>query len=290
MLSLGSNIASLTTQRRLTLATQQLSQSYQRLSSGMRINRASDDAAGLAIADRLRTDTRLSSVASRNVNDALSMINIMDSAIEQQSQILVRLQELAEQSINGTITNAQRKTLNAEYSQLVREFGRLGDSTQFNGQSLLLGSRGGTASSIALQVGISNSEDSRIHLEKMDSGSLSGVIDRDLLDADLNRDGGLDGSDAAWLFVETHTKDELVAQFGGSIFFVSGSNGRGELAVITVQDSIMNRVEFFALHQQSDGSYLGGTEQRRQRSSSPVSKTQSGRRPRSRFSSVVNRE
>ena len=92
----GSNISSLQAQRRLSQVSETLRRSFERLSTGQRINAASDDAAGLAIADRLRVNTRLYTGAQRNISDVLSMLNIADSTVQDQSDILMRLQELAD--------------------------------------------------------------------------------------------------------------------------------------------------------------------------------------------------
>ncbi len=171
----GSNISSLQAQRRLSQVSQTLQRSFERLSTGQRINAASDDAAGLAIADRLRVNTRLYSGANRNISDALSMLNIADSTIQDQSGILMRLQELAEQSANGVFTSTQRSTLNREYQSLIREFGRLGDSAKFNGTSLL---RSGGATT-TIQAGINGQGGSTISIVSGETGSISGVIDLD---------------------------------------------------------------------------------------------------------------
>lgn len=184
MSGFGSNISSLKAQRRLAEVSQTLQRSFERLSTGQRINSASDDAAGLAIADRLRVNTRLYSGAVRNVNDALSMLNIADSTIDNQSSILIRLQELAEQSANGVFTSAQRTTLNREYQALVREFGRQGDSASFNGSSLLR-SQGSTTT---IQAGINGQANSTISFASGETGSISGVLD---LDDNPDPNGGL---------------------------------------------------------------------------------------------------
>src|SRR5689334_13595010 len=99
-ITLGSNIASLQAQRRLNTATDQLGKVYEQLSSGQRINRASDDAAGLAIADSLRANQRIATVAIRNANDGISTIAIADSALSEIGNVLSRLAELSEQSAN----------------------------------------------------------------------------------------------------------------------------------------------------------------------------------------------
>jgi flagellin-like hook-associated protein FlgL len=147
---LGSNIASLGAQRRLAENTSSLSKTFERLSSGQRINRASDDAAGLAIADSLRADSRIFNQGVRNLSDGISLLNIADSAIENLSSIVVRLEELAEQAANGTYGATQRKALDAEAQALSKEYFRISKTTKFNGLDLL----GGSLGQVNLQAGV----------------------------------------------------------------------------------------------------------------------------------------
>jgi flagellin len=112
LISFNSNTTSLQAQRQLGQSSSVLSKSFERLASGQRINNASDDAAGLAIADTLRTGSRLYATAIRNINDGVSVISIMDSAVAQQTSLVSRLAELAEQSGNGTFSETQRGSLN----------------------------------------------------------------------------------------------------------------------------------------------------------------------------------
>jgi flagellin len=139
-ITLGSNIASLQAQRRLGLATASLTSVYEKLSSGQRINKASDDAAGLAIADSLRADNRVATVAIRNANDGISTIAIADSALGEVGNVLSRLAELAEQSANGVFSNVQRSALANEFVALSSEIERIAVTTTFNGVRLLSGS------------------------------------------------------------------------------------------------------------------------------------------------------
>ncbi len=156
-LSLGSNIASLQAQRKLASTTQQLGQTYEKLSSGQRINRASDDAAGLAIADALKADQRLASVAIRNANDGISTIAIADSALSEIGNVLSRLAELSEQSANGVFSTTQRSALQNEFTALASEIERIAVTTTFNGVALLSG-----GSQLTLQVGFNSASTSQI--------------------------------------------------------------------------------------------------------------------------------
>lgn len=155
--TLGSNIASLQAQRRLATATDALSRTYEKLSSGQRINRASDDAAGLAIADNLRAQSRIATVAIRNANDGISTIAIADSALGEIGNVLSRLAELAEQSANGVFSVIQRSALSNEFVALGSEIERIANTTEFNGVKLLSG--GGA---LVLQVGFNSGSLSQI--------------------------------------------------------------------------------------------------------------------------------
>ncbi len=175
-LNLGSNSAALKAQRELARSTQALSKNTERLSTGLRINRACDDAAGLAVSDQLRADAKLYATALRNVNDGISVMNIVDSALESQQNVVMRLAELAEQAANGTISNKQREAISVEYQALVEEFGRIAESCSFNGVDLLSGERGNTRGSIAFQAGISGNSAEMLTFSSPDSAALSGTI------------------------------------------------------------------------------------------------------------------
>ncbi len=147
--SLGSNISSLKAQRRLNDTSNSLSNSFERLSSGLRINRASDDAAGLAIASTLNAQARIFGQGVRNLNDAVSLLNIAEGATQELSAILTRIKELATQSANGIYSDNQRTASNTEVQALRSEFVRITQTTKFNGVSLL----DGKTSAITIQAG-----------------------------------------------------------------------------------------------------------------------------------------
>lgn len=168
---IGSNIQAIAGVRQLNQTSKSLNDVYQRLSSGQRINKASDDSAGLAIADAFRADQRVASVAIRNINDAISAVNITTSAINQQKNVLFRLGELAEQSANGVYSAEQRNALNNEYQALIKEFDRIAVTTEFNGEKLLNDNK-----ELSFQVGDDSSADSRISLTTESSRALAGVV------------------------------------------------------------------------------------------------------------------
>ena len=156
-ITLGSNIASLRAQSRLGKTDLALNKTYEKLSSGLRINTASDDAAGLAIADDLRVKIRIGQIAVRNANDGISTISIADAALGEVQSVLSRLGELAEQSSSGTFSSSQRSAMQSEFLALSSEIERIAVTTEFNGIKLL-----SSASNITLQVGFNSNATSQI--------------------------------------------------------------------------------------------------------------------------------
>ncbi|WP_426071647.1 flagellin [Janthinobacterium sp. DSP2-3-3] len=139
---INTNIASLNSQRNLSTSQSALTTSLQRLSSGMRINSAKDDAAGLAISDRMTSQIRGMTQATRNANDGVSLAQTAEGALSTSGDILQRIRELAVQSSNSTNTASDRQALQTEVGQLGSELNRVAQTTQFNGQNLLDGSMG----------------------------------------------------------------------------------------------------------------------------------------------------
>ena len=161
------NIASSNAQRILGVNNQRLATSIERISSGIRINRGADDAAGLAISEGLRSDIRALRQATRNANDGMSLINVTEGALNEQSGILIRLRELASQAATGTVGSTERGTIQLEFSALRDELTRISQTTEFNGTALLDGSLASGATStnhIMIQIGIDNSKNSRLNL------------------------------------------------------------------------------------------------------------------------------
>ena len=153
-LSINSNIGSLNAQRNLGKSQSALNRSMQRLSSGLRINSAKDDAAGLAISDRMTSQIRGLNQAVRNANDGISLAQTAEGALQETTNSLQRMRELAVQSSNGTNSQADRDSLQLEFTQLSEEVQRIATTTQFNGTSILTG---GLKSAI-FQVGANKSQ------------------------------------------------------------------------------------------------------------------------------------
>ncbi|SEP70892.1 flagellin [Ectothiorhodospira magna] len=146
---INTNVPSLNAQRNLNITQGKMTQTFERLSSGLRINRAKDDAAGLAVSERMTAQIRGLNQAARNANDGISMIQTTEGALKEVTANLQRMRELAVQSANGTYQDPQDRTaMQAEFSALRAEIGRVGDQTEFNGQKVL-----STLGSVDFQVG-----------------------------------------------------------------------------------------------------------------------------------------
>ncbi|MCB0345049.1 MAG: VCBS repeat-containing protein [Bdellovibrionales bacterium] len=137
MLSVRTNLAAIRSRRILGGTTRALEESFNRLSSGLRINRASDDAAGLAIAESLKSDARVYSQGIRNINDGLGLLNIAEGGLSELSGVLIRVRELTTQAANGTLSLTQRHALDEEANALIQEYNRITSTTEFNGLQLL---------------------------------------------------------------------------------------------------------------------------------------------------------
>ena len=156
-INIRTNVESINAQRRLSETSDRLRTAYARLSSGLRITRAADDAAGLSIAESLKADSRIASVSIRNANDGVSIISITDGAMDQGTNVLTRMAELADQSANGVYSVTQRSALQNEFRALGSELQRIAETTQFNGLDLLSGT-----SQIVLQVGFDGLSHSQV--------------------------------------------------------------------------------------------------------------------------------
>lgn len=201
-LIINNNSMANTAARNLNAAYSDLTKSTERLSSGMRINSAADDAAGLAVREMMRAEVTTLNQGVRNANDAISMIQTADGALSVIDEKLIRMNELAEQAATGTYTDDQRAIIDQEYQTMADEITRISDSTDFNGQSLLNGSleegasyedaNGATqtGSSMTVHFGSGNDADEdkySIELENVSSGALG--VGSDSLDYKINEDG-----------------------------------------------------------------------------------------------------
>lgn len=169
-LVINTNVASLNSQRQLMNSGTALDQTTERLSSGKRINSAKDDAAGLAISNRMTSQVRGLDQAIRNANDGVSLVQTAEGALQEVTNILQRMRELSIQSANGIYSDADRETLNAETQQLKLELDRISSSTSFNGQNLLDGTLGNTK----LQIGSEANQIIDVAVPSFSTSSLGG--------------------------------------------------------------------------------------------------------------------
>lgn len=170
-LTVNTNVASLNAQRNLSKTQVALNQSLQRLSSGLRINSAADDAAGLAISEGMKAQVKSMNQAIRNANDGVSLVQTAEGALNEVSNILSRMRELSTQAATNTVAQSQRSYIAAEFTQLASEITRIASATNFNGIKLT----GGAATSIKIQVGTGTSafDTITVQLKSMTATGLS---------------------------------------------------------------------------------------------------------------------
>ena len=171
---INTNVSSLTAQRHLSSSRAEMEKAMERLSSGLRINSAMDDAAGLTIAHSLDSKIASLSQAVRNANDGIALVQLAEGALDEVSAMLTRMKELATQSINGTYSSADRTNLDLEFQQLSAEITRISENTFFNGQSVI-----NSTSSATFQVGDTSSDQISLAYQKMGSAHIGGTVTND---------------------------------------------------------------------------------------------------------------
>ncbi len=192
-LVINTNVASLNSQRQLVKSGGELNEAMERLSSGKRVNTAADDAAGLAIANRMTSQIRGLDQAVRNANDGISLVQTAEGALDETTNILQRMRELSIQSANGIYSDADRSTLDAEVQQLKAEIDRIAETTTFNGRSLLDGSLG----VVDLQIGPMANQTVSMEIGQLDTDNLGGDSAGDLVGTQAGTGtGGMDLSTA----------------------------------------------------------------------------------------------
>jgi flagellin len=236
MLSIRTNMASLNAQKSLSQSTDSLQSSMSKLSSGMRITRASDDAAGLGVSQTLTAQIRSYNQASRNAADGLSVVQTAEAALNETGNILTRMRELAMQSASDGISNTERAYIQEETDALVSELDRIDATTEFNGTTIF-----GAAAALTFQVGIRETANDFITLDTtaMDVDSAS-IGDGTNTIADLAAGGAVDLATSA-----TQSRSAL-AVIDGAIDSVS--NFRSELGAVanrlqSVQQTIASAAE-----------------------------------------------
>lgn len=147
MASILNNVSALGASRQLGITGSGLQQTIQRLTTGQRINRASDDAAGLGISNKLGADIRIANQGKRNANDAISYLQVADGVLDEVTSLLTRAAELAEQAKTGTISNSNRTNIDAEFQNIIKTIGDIGQNTKFNGAAVF------TSTAVSVSVG-----------------------------------------------------------------------------------------------------------------------------------------
>ena len=222
MITLGKNILAQGVLGRLSQNSSALESSYERLSSGQRINHASDDAAGLAIAEGLQLTTRIHTQGIKNVNDGVSALSIAQDALQNLTSISVRLEELTTQAANGTYGYTQRKAMHGEAEALVNEFNRIVQSTSFNRVSLLqtpsqslqiqAGQGSGTTLQTTLNTGLA---------ADVGTGAFSANSSTPSINAGYLASGDFDGNGVL---------DLVVGDYGGTSLVFAKNNGSGSFS------------------------------------------------------------
>jgi flagellin len=167
-ITIGANITALQSQRRLDIATEQLGNVFSKLSSGLRITSAADDAAGISVSDTLRSQGAMARTAQRNASDAISLLSLADGGLNAISDIITRMSELANQFANGTLSDNQRSALSEEFTALKDEWERTASSTNFN-SIVILDHEPVQPVTVTFQVGIDNSSNSKISIQTVEA-------------------------------------------------------------------------------------------------------------------------
>ena len=253
-LYVNTNVSSLFAQRNLTRSTMSQQKSLEKLSTGLRINSASDDAAGLAISDRFRARIRSLDQAQRNANDGISVIQTAEGSLEQMTNLIHRLRELSVQSANGSLTDGDRLFIDKEFQTLVSEIDRIAGGTTFNGLKLLNGSASGglvfqvgadNTSLDKISVSIGNTQTSRLGTggTKLNTQTVStitksqtslGVIDAALAQISTER---------ANLGASQNRLNVTIDNLGTSIENLSASNARIRDADIAKETALLTRAQ-----------------------------------------------
>ncbi len=217
-LLINTNQGSLSVQKSLAKTNAGMASSIGKLSTGSRINSASDDSAGMAISEGLRAQTKGFKQAMSNATQGTAMLQTADSAMQTQSDTLVRMRELAVQSASDGLTDTERAHVNTEFGQLIEELDRVSNVTEYNGQNLLDGTAG-TAGTLTFQVGTRNSADDRITIDMVDMDATALGVNASAVDSLTNAQTAIDDIDAALETLNTQRAEvgSTVNQLGKAI-------------------------------------------------------------------------
>jgi flagellin len=227
---INTNLPSLNAQRNLSTTSSQLAQSIQRLSSGLRVNSAKDDAAGLAIAERMNAQVRGMNVAMRNANDGISMSQTGESALGKIGDMLQRMRELAVQSANATNSDSDRDALQNEFLQLQEEITRTASTTRFNGQAILT-----STTSFDFQIGANATTDDQV--------SVAGVNVTGASTTTGTNDGALAAAIGTGLSIDSvGTRGGAATTAADYEAYAAGTAGTGALGAIETIDYALSQV------------------------------------------------
>ena len=217
-LNINTNQGSLSVQATLTKTNASMTKSVARLSSGLRINSSADDAAGLAVAEGLKAQTRGFKQAMSNATQGVAMLQTADSAMQTISDTLIRMRELAVQSASDGLTDTERSYVNTEFTALSAEIDRISNATEYNGQKLLDGTAG-TAGVLTFQIGTRNTADDRATITMSDTDSTALAVNSAAVDTLANAQTSIDSIDAALDTLNTRraTLGATVNQIGKAI-------------------------------------------------------------------------
>jgi flagellin len=197
-MAINTNVGSLNAQRNLSQVGRDVNKSIQRLSSGLKINSASDDAAGIAVAEGLRVQLGGFEQAAENANDAVAQLATAEGAYNAISDIMIRMRELAVQSASDTLTDKERAYINTEFEDLTSEITRISDVTEYNGISLLTGTSGaGADGAMVYQVGTRNSANDQIKITLKDQDAAALGVDAAAVDNLANAQAAITTIDTA---------------------------------------------------------------------------------------------
>lgn len=235
MAGINTNVASLFAQNNLNKTGKSLGTAIERLSSGLRINSAKDDAAGLAIADSLRARTQGQEVAKRNAGDAISALEIADGAASSITDSLQRMRELAVQSATGTLSTSDRAKLDVEYQALSDEIDRVAGATNFNGIKLLNNTipdpAGAAGSALTVQIGDQGADTLVVTFDRLDqvTGGLGNILAQDDANAEiaaLDTALGTVNTARSKYGAATNRLDSIINNLGTSTTNLSNARGR----------------------------------------------------------------
>jgi flagellin len=226
---INTNLISLNAQRNLSGTQSMLAQSIQRLSSGLRVNSAKDDAAGLAIAERMNAQVRGMNVAIRNANDGISLAQTAEGALGKVGDMMQRMRELAVQSANATNSASDRDNLNAEYTQLAAEIDRTLSGTKFNGQAILAGDAG----SLSFQIGAGTDSTDTLDITTTNMAT----------NADVTAATGatIDGTDATNAQAAIDALDTAIDTINGQRATMGAVQNRFESVISSLQVGVENQ-------------------------------------------------